>query len=61
MDIGAVYDVVYLRGDYEGEYESGVKLIKITPKSYRFERRDGSTFLVRQDSIMELKKVLAPE
>lgn len=61
MEIGTIYDVVYSRGDYEIEYENGVKCIKLTPKSYRLERPDGSTFLIRQDSIMELKKVSAAE
>ena len=31
--------------------------LKKTPKSNRLERSDGSTFLIRQDSIIELKKV----
>ena len=57
MDIGNYYNVVYLRGKYEIEYENGVKCIKKTPKSYRVERKDGTTFLVPQDGIMELKKV----
>ena len=56
MDTGTVYDVVYRRGKYEIEYENCVKCIKKTPKSYRVERSDGSTFLIGQDSIMELKK-----
>jgi len=57
MDIGEFYDVVYLRGRYEIEYESCVKCIKKTPKSYRVGRADGTTFLVPQGSILELKKV----
>ncbi len=57
MYIGKFYDVVYMPGKYDIEYESGVKCIKITPKSYRVERADGTTFLIGQDSIMELKNV----
>jgi len=56
MDIGKFYDVVYSL-KYDIEYESGVKCIKKTPKSYRVERADGTTLLVPQDSIMDLKKV----
>lgn len=57
MDIGTVYDVVYMCGKYDIEYENGVKCIKTTPKSYCLERSDGSTFLIKQDSIVELKIV----
>lgn len=55
MDIGKKYNVVYTTGRYEIEYLNDVKCIKITPKSYRVKLRDGSTKLVRQDSIFELK------
>ena len=61
MDVGTVYDVVYMRGKCEIEYENGVKCIKKTPKSYRLERPDGSTFLIGQDSIMKLSIVSAFE
>ncbi|QOP45441.1 hypothetical protein FM071_03765 [Sulfurimonas paralvinellae] len=57
MDVGKFYNVVYTRGKYEIEYENNVKCIKITPKSYRIERIDGSTFLIRQDSILKLKEI----
>jgi len=57
MDIGTVCNVVYMRGKYEVEYENGVKCINETPKSYRLERPDGSTFLIGQDSIIKLKIV----
>lgn len=57
MEIGETYNVVFSTGRYEIEYENNVKCIKKTPKSYRVERVDGSTRLVRQDSILELKKV----
>ncbi len=56
MDIGEIYNVVFSTGRYEVEYENNVKCIKKTPKSYRVERSDGSTRLVGQDSILELKK-----
>ena len=55
--IGKFYDIVYLAGKYDIEYESGVKCIKKTPKSYRIERADGTTRLIRKDSIIELKNV----
>ena len=58
MEIGKIYDVVFMSGRYEIEYENGVKCIKITPKSYRVERSNGTTFLIGQDSIMELKEVV---
>lgn len=59
MQIGKLYDVVFSTGLYEIEYESGVKCIKKTPKSYRVERSNGTTRLVGQDSILELKEVSA--
>ena len=58
MEIGKIHDVVFMQGRYEIEYENGVKCIKITPKSYRVERSNGTTFLIGQDSIMELKEVV---
>lgn len=57
MDVGETYNVAFSTGRYEIEYENNVKCIKKTPKSYRIEREDGSTRLVGQDSILELKKV----
>ena len=57
MDIGVTYNVVFSTGKYEIEYENNVKCIKKTPKFYRVERKDGSTRLVGQDSIMELTRV----
>lgn len=57
MQIGKLYDVVFSTGGYEIEYEKTVKCIKKTPKSYRVERTDGTTRLVGQDSILELKEV----
>ncbi|MET4695234.1 hypothetical protein [Endozoicomonas lisbonensis] len=57
MEIGKYYDVCFSTGRYEIEYENKVKCIKKTPKSYRVEREDGSTRLIRQDGIMELKEV----
>jgi hypothetical protein len=57
MKIGQTYNVVFLTGKYDIGYENGVKCVKITPKSYRAERPDGTTRLVGQDSIVELKRV----
>jgi len=57
MKIGKIYDVVFTTGRYEIEYERGVKCIKKTPQSYRVERADGTTRLIGQDCIMELKEV----
>jgi hypothetical protein len=57
MKIGKMYDVVFSTGKYEIEYEDNVKCIKITPKSYRVERQNGTTRLIRQDFIMKLKEV----
>lgn len=57
MEIGEIYDVVFSTGRYEIEYENCVECIKKTPKSYRVEREDGTTRLVGQDSILELKKL----
>ncbi|TNJ36296.1 hypothetical protein FGF66_12035 [Chlorobaculum thiosulfatiphilum] len=59
MKIGQIYDVVFATGRYEVEYEYGVKCIKKTPQSYRVERTDGTTRLIRQDSIMELKETVS--
>lgn len=58
MEIGKVYDVVFSTGRYEIEYENRVRCIKKTPKSYRVERMDGTTRLIGQNSIMELKEVV---
>jgi len=57
MEVGGMYDVVFSTGRYEIEYEYSVKCIKVTPKFYRVERKDGSIRLVGHDSIMELKKL----
>lgn len=57
MEIGKLYNVVFSTGRYEIEYENSVKCIKKTPQSYRVERADGTTRLVGQDSILELKEV----
>ncbi|MBT6050927.1 MAG: hypothetical protein HOG49_29370 [Candidatus Scalindua sp.] len=58
MEIGKTYDVVFSTGLYEIEYENSVKCIKKTPKSYRVERVGGTTRLIGQDSILELKEVV---
>ncbi len=58
METGKTYDVAFTTGRYEIEYENSVKCIKKTPKSYRVERVDGTTRLIGQDSIMELKEVV---
>jgi hypothetical protein len=60
MEIGKTYDVVFAAGAYEIEYENGVTCIKKTPKSFRVKRPDGTTRLIGQDCIMELKPVLRP-
>lgn len=57
MEIGEIYNVVFSTGRYDIEYENNVKCIKKTPKFYRVEREDGTTRLVGQDSILELKKI----
>jgi hypothetical protein len=57
MEIGKTYDVAFSTGRYEIEYEKSVKCIKKTPKSYRVEREDGTTRLIGQDSILELKAI----
>jgi len=59
MEIGKIYDVVFTIGNYgEIEYERGVKCIKKTPQSYRVERSNGTTRLIGQDCIGELKEVV---
>ncbi len=57
MEVGKVYNVVFSTGRYEVKYENSVRYIKRTPKSYRVERVDGTTRLIGQDSILELKEV----
>ena len=59
MEIGRTYNVAFTTGRYEIEYENGVMCIKKTSNSYRVKRLDGTTRLVGQDSILELKEVLA--
>ncbi len=56
MEFGKLYDVVFMAGQYEIEYENKVECIKITPKNYRVKRLDGTTRLIGKDSIMELKE-----
>jgi hypothetical protein len=58
MEVGKTYDVVFAAGAYEIEYENGVTCIKKTPESFRVKRLDGTTRLIGQDCIMELKEVL---
>lgn len=58
MKIGKIYDVAFRTGRYEIEYESNVKCIKETPQSYRVERADGTTRLIGQDCILELKEIV---
>jgi hypothetical protein len=58
MEVGKTYDVVFAAGAYEIEYENGVTCIKKTPKSFRVKRLDGTTRLIGQDCIMQLKEVL---
>lgn len=60
MEVGKTYNVVFATGHYEVEYENGVTCIKVTPQSYRVERADGSTRLVKQDLIMSLEEIVAP-
>ena len=57
MEIGKTYDVVFAAGAHEIEYENGVTCIRKTPKSFRVKRLDGTTRLIGQDCIMELKEV----
>lgn len=57
MEIGKLYNVAFSTGRYEIEYENSVRCVKKTPKSYRVERADGTTRLIGQDSIFELKEV----
>ncbi|OAJ69657.1 hypothetical protein A7976_13570 [Methylobacillus sp. MM3] len=58
MEIGKFYDVAFATGRYEIEYEQGVQCIKKTPLSYRVKRQDGTTRLIGQDAIFELKEVV---
>jgi hypothetical protein len=57
MEIGKTYDVVFAAGRYEIEYVNSVRCIKRTPKSYRVKKVDGTTRLIGQESILELKEV----
>lgn len=57
MKLGKTYTVAFSTGMYEIDYEKEVKCIKITPKSYRVERPDGTTRLIGQDSILEIEEV----
>lgn len=43
MEIGKIYDIVFLAGAYNIDYENNAKCIKITKKLYKIERKDGST------------------
>jgi ribosomal protein S26 len=59
MEIGKTYDVAFSTGRYEIDYEKCVTCVKKTPKAYRVKRVDGTTRLIDQDSIFELKEVSA--
>lgn len=58
MKKGSIYDVDFMTGRYEFGYERSVKCIKITPKSYRVERKDGTTRLIKQDLVVKLKEII---
>ena len=58
MEIGKTYSIAFSTGKYEIAYENNVKCIKITQKSYRIERPDGTTRLVPKDGILELKSLI---
>tara|TARA_R110002124_G_scaffold45866_4_gene138253 strand:- start:1677 stop:1862 length:186 start_codon:yes stop_codon:yes gene_type:complete len=60
MEVGKNYNIVFATGRYEIEYENGVTCIKITPQSYRIERSDGTTRLVKKDLIMSLEVIAGP-
>jgi len=57
MEKGKIYDVAFSTGKYEIEYVDNVKCIKITPKSYRVERPDETTRLIKKGYILELKDI----
>ena len=56
MEIGKMYNIAYCL-KYDINYETNVKCIKITKKSYKIERPDGTIKLIDQESIIELKEV----
>ena len=56
MELNKRYDITLSAGFYDIEYENNVKCIEIMPKSYRIERKDGTTRLIRRGCILQLKK-----
>lgn len=57
MEVGKIYNVAFLLGRYDLDYENQVQCIKVTPKNFRVRRADGSTRLIRQDYILKLELV----
>ena len=51
---GKFYNVAFMAG-YDIRYENNVRCIKLTPKGYRVEREDKTTFIVLKDAIVDLK------
>lgn len=60
MEVGKTYNVVFFAGRYEIGFENSVKCIEKTAQFYRIRGADGSTTLVRQDSIIELTETDGP-
>ena len=60
MEVSKTCNVAFASGHYEIEYENGVTCIKVTPQSYRVERADGTTRLVKHDLIMNLEEIAGP-
>lgn len=54
LEIGKVYDIIYLT-KYDLEYLNSAKLYKETPKMYFFDIKGGKQFRVRKDSVCSCK------
>jgi hypothetical protein len=58
MEVGKTYYVAYFIGSYgDVNYVESAKCIKKTISSYRMELASGKTFLVGQNSILELREL----
>lgn len=54
LELNKVYDITYATR-YEINYLNSIKITKITAKMYYLAYIDGTTFKIRQDSILESK------
>jgi hypothetical protein len=53
LKVGDIYNVVFLRGRYEIDYDT-VKCLDILKKTYRVESKSGHVYLLKKNDIIEI-------